>query len=106
MSVLRRFCSSLTECPVLAQWTNRASNSTGMGRVQVHVRNKLVAGTLAAVPVVVTLFILWYVDSKTRAIFGVQYPFLGIAIALAAIYLFGLFVTSVIGQFLLGITDA
>jgi uncharacterized membrane protein len=77
-----------------------------MGRVQVHFRNKLVAGALAAIPVAVTVFILWYIDSKARAVFGVELPFVGILIALAAIYLLGLFVTSLVGQFLLGLTDS
>jgi uncharacterized membrane protein len=76
-----------------------------MGRIQAHFRNKLVAGALAAIPVAVTVFILWYVDSRARAIFGVEWPFVGILIALAAIYLLGLFVTSLVGQFLLGVTD-
>jgi uncharacterized membrane protein len=77
-----------------------------MGRIQVHFRNKMVAGALAAIPVAVTVFILWYVDSRARAIFGVEYPFVGILIAIAAIYLLGLFVTSLVGQFLLGVFDA
>jgi uncharacterized membrane protein len=77
-----------------------------MGRIQTHFRNKLVAGTLAAIPVVVTGIILWWVDSKTRAIFEVEYPFVGILIAVLAIYLLGLFVTSLVGQFLLGMTDS
>jgi uncharacterized membrane protein len=77
-----------------------------MGRIQVHLRNKLVAGALAAIPLVVTIFILWYVDSRARAIFGVDQPFVGIAIAIAGLYLLGLFVTSFVGQFLLGAVDA
>ena len=39
-----------------------------MGRVQTHVRNKLVAGALAAIPVALTIFILWYVDSAARVL--------------------------------------
>jgi uncharacterized membrane protein len=77
-----------------------------MGRIQVHLRNKLVAGALAAIPLVVTVFILWWVDSKARAIFNVDQPFVGIGIALAGLYLLGLFVTSFVGQFLLGAVDA
>jgi len=77
-----------------------------MGRLQVHLRNKLVAGALAAIPLVVTVFILWWVDSKARAIFGVEQPFVGIGIALAGLYLLGLFVTSFVGQFVLGGVDA
>jgi uncharacterized membrane protein len=77
-----------------------------MGRMQVHFRNKLVAGALAAIPVAVTVFILWYVDSRARAMLGIDVPFVGIVIAILAIYLLGLFVTSLVGQFLLGITDS
>jgi uncharacterized membrane protein len=77
-----------------------------MGWVQVHLRNKLVAGALAAIPLVVTVFILLWVDGKARAIFGVDQPFVGIGIALAGLYLLGLFVTSFVGQFLLGAVDA
>jgi uncharacterized membrane protein len=77
-----------------------------MGRIQVHIRNKLVAGALAAIPLAVTAFILWWVDSKARAIFGLDTPFIGIVIAALAIYLLGVFVTSLVGQFLLGIMDS
>jgi uncharacterized membrane protein len=77
-----------------------------MGNFQVHLRNKLVAGALAAIPLVVTIFILWYVDSRARAIFNVDTPLVGIAIALAGLYLLGLFVTSFVGQFVLGAVDA
>jgi len=76
-----------------------------MGRLQSHVRNKLVAGALAVVPVAVTFFVLWYVDSKARAILHLQVPLLGIVVALGAIYLLGLFVTSVLGRGLLSATD-
>lgn len=77
-----------------------------MGRMQIHVRNKLVAGALAAIPVAITAFILWYVDTKARSLFGVAYPVLGIAVTLALMYLLGLFVTSLLGKFLIGIADA
>jgi uncharacterized membrane protein len=77
-----------------------------MGRLQVHLRNKMFAGALAAIPLAVTAFILWYVDSKARAVFDVETPFVGVLITVAALYLLGLFVTSLVGQFLLGATDA
>jgi uncharacterized membrane protein len=76
-----------------------------MGSLKNHVRNKFVAGILAAIPVAGTFFVLWYVDSKARLILGLDVPFLGIVVALLAIYLLGLFVTSVIGKFLIGVTD-
>ena len=76
-----------------------------MGRIQNHVRNKLVAGTLAAIPVAVTAFIIWYVDTKSRELLQVHTPFVGIAIAIGVIYILGVFVTSVVGQFLLHVFD-
>ena len=73
--------------------------------LQVHLRNKLVAGLLAAIPVASTIFVVWYVDNKSRELLHLQTPIVGIAIAIVAIYLLGVFVTSVIGRFLLATTD-
>jgi len=72
-----------------------------MGRLQTHFRNKLVAGALAAIPVALTVFILWYVDSKARGLFGIQYPVAGLLVGLAGLYLLGLFVTSLVGRWVL-----
>jgi len=77
-----------------------------MGRLQSHVLNKLVAGVLAAIPVAVTTFILWYVDAKARAVFDIRYPLLGLLLAAGALYLLGLFVTSLVGRWILNTTDA
>src|SRR5262245_8329962 len=76
-----------------------------MDRLKIHFRNKMVAGLLAAIPVAVTLFIVWYIDSRARELLHVQTPFIGIVLALVAIYLLGVFVTSVIGQFMLHVFD-
>src|SRR5262245_65947474 len=77
-----------------------------MGRLKAHLQSKLLAGGLAAIPVGVTLFIFWYVDSTFRRIFPeIHYPFLGIPIALVAIYLLGVFGTSLIGRWLLSVLD-
>ncbi len=65
----------------------------------------MAAGALAAIPVVITAFILWYVDTKARALFGAEYPGLGIGITLVLIYLLGLFVSSVLGKFVIGLAD-
>jgi uncharacterized membrane protein len=72
-----------------------------MGRVQTHVRNKLAVGVLSAIPVAVTAFILWYVDSKARALFDIRYPVLGLLVTLAGLYLLGLFITSLIGRWII-----
>jgi uncharacterized membrane protein len=76
-----------------------------MGRIQTHVRNKLVAGALAAIPVALTAFILWYVDSKARGLFGIQYPLLGLLVGMAGLYLLGVFITSLIGRWVLSGAD-
>ena len=88
----------------LAPYPDSAFNRGTMG-LQVHLRNKLVAGLLAAIPVASTIFVVWYVDNKSRELLHIHTPIVGIAIAIAAIYLLGLFVTSVIGRFLLATTD-
>jgi uncharacterized membrane protein len=72
-----------------------------MGRIQTHVRNKLVAGALAAIPVAVTAFILWYIDAKARALFDIRYPVLGLAVTLGSLYVLGLFITSLIGRWVI-----
>ena len=86
-----------------------------MARLQNHVRNTFLAGVFAAVPIVVTVFILWWVESKTRP--GAHYvlvrfvhvdrdiPFLGVVLAVAGIYLVGMITTSLVGRFMLGTVD-
>jgi uncharacterized membrane protein len=77
-----------------------------MGRLQTHIRNKLVAGVLSAIPVGVTALLLWYVDASARSLFGIRYPLLGLVLAVLALYVLGLFVTSLIGRWILSGTDA
>lgn len=69
----------------------------------------LLAGVFAAVPVAVTAVIIWYVETRTRDVVvtltGRNVPFLGVAIAVAMLYLAGVLVTSIIGQYLLNTID-
>jgi len=86
-----------------------------MPQFQKHVRNTFLAGIFAAVPIVVTVFILWWVESKTRPaahyvilhVFHIDrdIPFLGVALAVGGIYLIGMATTSLIGKFFLNILD-
>jgi uncharacterized membrane protein len=76
-----------------------------MGGLTTHLRNKLLAGLLAAIPVAGTIVIVWYADGKAREVLHVQTPFVGIALAIVGIYVLGVFVTSFAGQFLLGLFD-
>jgi uncharacterized membrane protein len=77
-----------------------------MGRIQTHVRNKLVAGALAAIPVAVTAFILLYLDARARALFDIRYPLLGLVVTIGGLYVLGLFVTSLVGRWILSVTDS
>jgi len=67
------------------------------------------AGIFAFVPLAVTAFIIWWIDSKTRIItmwlFHRDIPFLGVLIALATIYFSGVVTTSLLGKFFLGLVD-
>jgi uncharacterized membrane protein len=78
--------------------------------VNSHLRNTFLAGAFAAVPVAVTVFVIWWINSRTtpisHAIFGHDIPFLGIIVSLLAIYALGLVVTSFFGHYVLGLLDS
>jgi uncharacterized membrane protein len=80
-----------------------------MSRLNNHLRKTFLAGVFAAVPVVVTAFVIWYVDHNTRIIseklFGRSIPLIGIVVAVAAIYLGGLVATTLLGKWLVGLID-
>jgi uncharacterized membrane protein len=76
-----------------------------MSRVSKHVKNKFVAGLVAAIPIAVTLFLIFYVDSMVQKVVHLPYPLLGILLSLAVIYGLGIFVTSLIGRYLLRTFD-
>src|ERR1051325_8730 len=76
-----------------------------MGKLKDHFERKFLGGTLASIPLAVTIFILWYVDSRVRDLFPVRYPFVGILIALVALYILGGFVTSLVGRYFLHLLD-
>jgi uncharacterized membrane protein len=80
-----------------------------MSRLQSHLRKTFLAGVFAAVPVVVTAFVFWYVDHHTRVIserlFGRSIPVVGIVIALLAIYLGGLVATTLLGRWAISLVD-
>ncbi|MBZ5715315.1 DUF502 domain-containing protein [Nannocystis pusilla] len=72
-------------------------------------RNTFLAGAFAAIPLVVTVFVLWYVDHLTREplkeLFGIDVPFAGVGLALVGIFALGLVVRSLIGRYLLAAID-
>lgn len=80
-----------------------------MAKGNSHLRNTFLAGVFAGVPLAVTVFIIWWIDTKTtpisQAIFRREIPFIGIILSLVAIYLLGLVVTSFFGQYVLSLLD-
>lgn len=83
-------------------WTGK----TFVSRVLVHVRRTLVAGTLAAFPLIVTYWVVkWlfglldglFAPLITRAV-GFHIPGLGLLLALAVFYVFGMVSANVIGR--------
>jgi uncharacterized membrane protein len=70
-----------------------------------HLRQTFLAGIFAAVPIAVTIFIVYWINIKTTIIsewvFGRAIPFVGILVAISAIYVAGLVATSLLGKFFL-----
>ena len=88
---------------------SRDQNDLMSHRLQSHLRNTFLAGIFGAVPVGFTLFIVWWIDARTRGIsqllFGRSIPFVGVLIAVAAIYACGLIATSLFGKMFLRVVD-
>lgn len=76
-----------------------------MARLQNHLRNTFLAGIFAATPLAITAWAIWYVEDKTRSLFHVSIPFVGVVIAIGGLYLLGLIVTSVLGRWIIGVID-
>lgn len=80
-----------------------------MEKLQNHLRKTFLTGIFAVVPVASTIFVVYWIDDKTRVIseelFGRPIPFLGLLVAVAVIYLVGLLVSSLIGKYFIRIID-
>lgn len=81
-----------------------------MKRLKQHLRNAFVTGVFSAIPLVITVVVVWYIEKLTReplrALFGIDTPFLGILVAILAIYVLGVIVNSLLGRLLLRGLDA
>jgi uncharacterized membrane protein len=79
-----------------------------MGWLGKHLRNKLLAGALAAAPLVVLVWGAIWLEEKTRPLaesLGWHFPGLGIVLVIVGVYLLGIIVTSLFGKFLLTLLD-
>jgi uncharacterized membrane protein len=74
-----------------------------------HLRNKLAAGVLAAIPLVIVVYGFFWIEEHTQPLvepyLGVRIPGLPIVVALIAVYLLGLIVTSFLGGLFLALLD-
>jgi len=76
--------------------------------LKAHLRTAFLAGAFALIPVVVTVVVVLYVEQLTRRplqALGLDVPGLGVVVALGLMYLCGLFVTSVIGRWVVRAFD-
>jgi uncharacterized membrane protein len=80
-------------------------SSNTMGRIAKHAKSKLVAGLLAAIPITITLVLVFYVDDMVRRVVRLPYPFVGILLSVGVLYVLGVFVTSLVGRFFLRTFD-
>jgi len=76
-----------------------------MQRLKSHLRSAFITGVFSAIPLVITIVVVWYVEKLTReplkALFGLDTPFLGVLAAILFIYLLGVIVNSLVGRILL-----
>jgi uncharacterized membrane protein len=76
--------------------------------IKMHLHDKLLAGLLAAVPLVVVFGAASSLEAHTEPLakpLGVHFPGLGFVLALVLIYLLGVIVTSFLGRVALGLVD-
>ena len=76
--------------------------------IKVHLHDKLLAGLLAAVPLVVVFGAASSLERGTEPLakpLGLHFPGIGFVLALLLIYVLGLFVTSFFGRFALHLVD-
>src|SRR5438128_1985049 len=84
-----------------------------VSRALLHIRNTLVAGTLAALPLIVTYWVVRWLFGLLDGLFaplvdraiGFHIPGVGLLISLAVFYIFGMISANVIGLQLAGSFD-
>lgn len=70
-----------------------------------HLRRTFLTGVFAAIPIVATAAVVYYVDLYTRLlappIYGHRIPFFGLIVAVVLLYLLGLIVSTALARYLL-----
>jgi uncharacterized membrane protein len=87
-----------------------SAQSPRLGNPHDHLRKTFIAGLFTAVPIGVTVFLVYKFDGVTRGIsqslFGRSVPLVGVVIAILGIYFSGLLASTLVGRFFLGIIDS
>src|SRR5262245_5593925 len=80
-----------------------------MNKLGTHVRNKLLAGALALVPILVVVIGALWLEQQTQPLTRVlrlpHVPGLGVLIALVGVYVLGVVVTSLVGAVIVRAVD-
>ena len=79
-----------------------------MHRLLSHLRNKLLAGLFAIVPIAIGVYVVLWIETHTRVLttpLGIDFPGLGIVIGIVGLYLLGVIVTSFVGRLALGLVS-
>jgi uncharacterized membrane protein len=79
-----------------------------VGDVLVHIRNKVLAGVLTAVPVGIVIYLALFIEQHTKVLttpLGFHVPGLGFLIALLGLYVLGLLATSFLGRLGMGLVN-
>jgi uncharacterized membrane protein len=75
-----------------------------------HIRKTFLTGVFAAIPLAVTLFIIYWINEQTQPVtywvFRHNIPFVGVVIALGVIYLVGMIANALIGTAFLRSVDS
>ena len=79
-----------------------------MENLLAHLRNKFLAGVVAALPLAILAYGAWWIETNTKALtapLGFHFPGLGVVLALAGVYLLGVAVTSFLGRWSLRLAN-
>jgi uncharacterized membrane protein len=77
--------------------------------LKAHLRTKIAAGLLAVIPILLLVWIIYWIETNTSRLaielLGFNFPGMGILLTILVIYLLGLLVTSLVGRIVLKILD-
>src|SRR5262245_46180229 len=79
-----------------------------MGWFLKHLRTTLLTGVIAAIPLIVVVYVAILIEKYTKPLtepLGFHFPGLGFLVALVGVYLLGLVVTSILGAIFLRLLD-